>query len=245
MPCCALDYSCPPVRIRRVFALLLILPVSIFAHSLRVLPPQGGPDRHARQVLERFVAAAVERTHHIVRYDGSYVRIPYPGGDVPALTGVCTDEVIRAYRAVGVDLQKEVHIDMLNHPSAYPRKWGNSSRASNLASTDTNIDHRRVPNLMVFFPPSRRRPAALRGRQRLSSGRYCRLEFAWGNYAHRNGGGSKITAVRTLPRRPQYRPRASDGGCTVQLAGHRSLQVLRRKSRQPVASPEKHRVKLR
>ena len=150
MPCCALDYSRPPVRIRRVFALALILPVSVFGHSLRVLPSQGGLVRPARPVLERFVAAAVERTHHIVRYDGSYVRIPYPGGDVPASTGVCTDEVIRAYRAVGIDLQKEVHIDMLNHPSAYPRKWGNSSRASELASSDTNIDHRRVPNLMVF-----------------------------------------------------------------------------------------------
>ncbi len=151
MPCCALDYSRPPVRIRRMFALALILPVSVFGHSLRVLPSQGGLVRPARPVLERFVAAAVERTHHIVRYDGSYVRIPYPGGDIPASTGVCTDEVIRAYRAVGIDLQKEVHIDMLNHPSAYPRKWGNSSRAAKLASTDTNIDHRRVPNLMVFF----------------------------------------------------------------------------------------------
>jgi len=151
MPCCALDYSRPPARLRRVFALALILPVSVFGHSLRVLPSQGGLVPPARSVLERFVAAAVERTHHIVRYDGSYVRIPYPGGDVPASTGVCTDEVIRAYRAVGIDLQKEVHIDMLNHPSAYPRKWGNSSRASKLASADTNIDHRRVPNLMVFF----------------------------------------------------------------------------------------------
>ncbi len=151
MPCCEVDHSRPPVRIGPVFALALILPVSVFGHSLRVLPSQGGLVRPARPVLERFVAAAVERTHHLVRYDGSYVRIPYPGGDVPASTGVCTDEVIRAYRAVGIDLQKEVHIDMLNHPSAYPRKWGNSSRASNLASTDTNIDHRRVPNLMVFF----------------------------------------------------------------------------------------------
>src|SRR5260370_30631241 len=151
MPCCELDRSHPPVRIRRVFALALILPVSVFGHSLRVLPSQGGLVRPARQVLERFVAAAVERTHHVVRYDPTEVRIPSPGGDVPASTGVCTDEVIRAYRAVGIDLQKEVHVDMLNHPSAYPRKWGNSSRASDLASTDTNIDHRRVPNLMVFF----------------------------------------------------------------------------------------------
>jgi uncharacterized protein YijF (DUF1287 family) len=98
----------------------------------------------------RLVAAAVERTHHIVRYDPAYVRIPYPDGDVPASTGVCTDEVIRAYRAVGIDLQKEVHEDMANHLSAYPRRWSNHYRFRN-TQTDPNIDHRRVPNLMVFF----------------------------------------------------------------------------------------------
>ncbi len=100
--------------------------------------------------FDHLVAAAVERTHHVVRYDPAYVRIPYPGGDVPADTGVCTDEVIRTYRAVGIDLQKEVHKDMAAHPAAYPRNWGRgAAAAANL--TDTNIDHRRVPNLMVFF----------------------------------------------------------------------------------------------
>jgi uncharacterized protein YijF (DUF1287 family) len=69
---------------------------------------------------------------------------------VPASTGVCTDEVIRAYRAVGIDLQREVHEDMANHLSAYPRKWSNRYRSAN-PQTDPNIDHRRVPNLMVFF----------------------------------------------------------------------------------------------
>jgi len=99
-----------------------------------------------REFLKRLVAAAVERTHHTVRYDPAYVRIAYPGGDVPADTGVCTDEVIRAYRAVGVDLQKEVHEDMERNFAAYPRSWRGVS-----THPDTNIDHRRVPNLMVFF----------------------------------------------------------------------------------------------
>jgi hypothetical protein len=93
---------------------------------------------------QRLVDAAIERTHHTVRYDPAYVRIPYPAGDVPASTGVCTDEIIRAYRAVGVDLQKEVHEDMERNFSAYPGKWEKSK-------PDANIDHRRVPNLMVFF----------------------------------------------------------------------------------------------
>ena len=101
--------------------------------------PSSGSEFH-----DRLVEAAVERTSHQVRYDATYFRIPYPGGDVPAGVGVCTDEVIRSYRAVGVDLQREVHEDMAANFSAYPRKWG-------LKKTDTNIDHRRVPNLMVFF----------------------------------------------------------------------------------------------
>jgi len=65
---------------------------------------------------------------------------------VPADTGVCTDEIIRAYRAVDIDLQKEVHEDMAAHFDLYPnkRKWL-------LNHPDSNIDHRRVPNLMVFF----------------------------------------------------------------------------------------------
>lgn len=99
-----------------------------------------------REFLDRLVSAAIERTHHSVRYDSTYVRIPYPGGDVPADTGVCTDEIIRIYRAVGVDLQREVHEDMLSNFSAYPdrSRW-------HLSAPDPNIDHRRVPNLMVFF----------------------------------------------------------------------------------------------
>ncbi|HTS13291.1 MAG TPA: DUF1287 domain-containing protein [Candidatus Limnocylindrales bacterium] len=101
--------------------------------------------RSQQEFLHRLVAAAIERTHHYVRYDPAYVRIPYPGGDVPADTGVCTDEIIRAYRAVGVDLQKEVHDDITHNFSAYhTSRWG-------LTHPDPNIDHRRVPNLMVFF----------------------------------------------------------------------------------------------
>ena len=99
-----------------------------------------------QQFLHKLSDAAIERTHHTVRYDPAYIHIPYPNGDVPESTGVCSDEVIRAYRALGVDLQKEVHEDMQSNFSKYP----NQSRWM-LQHTDTNIDHRRVPNLMVFF----------------------------------------------------------------------------------------------
>jgi uncharacterized protein YijF (DUF1287 family) len=106
----------------------------------------SGETAARQEFLKKLAAAAVERAHHTVRYDPAYVRIPYPGGDVPADTGVCTDEIIRAYRAVGVDLQKEVHVDMEQNFSAYPKRWRGLS-----GHTDANIDHRRVPNLMVFF----------------------------------------------------------------------------------------------
>jgi uncharacterized protein len=88
--------------------------------------------------------AALERTQYIVIYNGSYRKIAYPNGDVPSHFGVCTDVVIRSYRALGIDLQKRVHEDMKAHFNDYPKNWG-------LKRTDTNIDHRRVPNLQVFF----------------------------------------------------------------------------------------------
>ena len=101
----------------------------------------------ASQNFERaLVSAAIDRTKHEVRYDGTYHSIAYPNGDVPANVGVCTDVVIRAYRAIGADLQVLVHQDMTENFSRYPSKriWG-------LSRPDSNIDHRRVPNLQVFF----------------------------------------------------------------------------------------------
>lgn len=100
--------------------------------------------QNKREMIGKVVAAAVESTKNEVRYDPTYVKIPYPNGDVPANTGVCSDVVIRAYRKVGIDLQKDVHEDMAKNFKLYPRKWG-------LTTTDTNIDHRRVPNLITFF----------------------------------------------------------------------------------------------
>ncbi len=93
---------------------------------------------------EKLSNAAISIIDEDVVYTPAYVKIKYPNGDVPAKTGVCTDVVIRAYRKLGIDLQQEVHQDMKANFSKYPKIW-------NLKSTDTNIDHRRVPNLEVFF----------------------------------------------------------------------------------------------
>lgn len=92
------------------------------------------------------VNALIHRTTQPVTYDGAYHKLEYPGGDVPANIGVCTDVLIRSYRQLGVDLQKLVHEDMQNNFRAYPSKriWG-------LTKPDKNIDHRRVPNLQVYF----------------------------------------------------------------------------------------------
>ena len=88
--------------------------------------------------------AAIDLTRQNVTYDSKYYSISYPNGDIPKDKGVCTDVIIRAYRILGIDLQKEVHEDMISNFDKYPKNWG-------LKSTDTNIDHRRVPNLMTFF----------------------------------------------------------------------------------------------
>lgn len=90
------------------------------------------------------VNTARTQTLSPVVYDGSYVRIAYPMGDVPAGRGVCTDVIIRAYRAIGIDLQVLVHEDMRGNFARYPPHWG-------LSRPDPNIDHRRVPNLQKFF----------------------------------------------------------------------------------------------
>ncbi len=96
------------------------------------------------QFAQKLSDAALSLTKDKVTYDPAYISIKYPNGDVPADKGVCTDVIIRAYRKLGIDLQKEVHEDMKKNFSKYPKKYG-------LKRPDTNIDHRRVPNLQVFF----------------------------------------------------------------------------------------------
>ena len=115
---------------RIIFFLLTVLNPYV-AHSQEVTPAA-------------LSAAAIELTAQKVVYDPGYFRLDYPNGDVPSDKGVCADVIIRAFRKVAIDLQKEVHEDMRNHFSLYPQNWG-------LSSTDPNIDHRRVPNLMRFF----------------------------------------------------------------------------------------------
>jgi uncharacterized protein YijF (DUF1287 family) len=95
--------------------------------------------------LQHTIAAAASSQVGVTTiYDPSYVSLRYPGGDLPPERGVCADVVIRAFRSIGIDLQREVHEDMRRNFGVYPRNWG-------MRAPDTNIDHRRVPNLMTFF----------------------------------------------------------------------------------------------
>ncbi len=115
---------------------ILLSALALVASALAQLP--------ADDFAARLVDAAMKRLDYQIAYDGSYRRINYPNGDVPDHIGVCTDLVVRAYREVGIDLQQEVHEDMKVSFAAYPQLWGHSG-------PDANIDHRRVPNLQVFF----------------------------------------------------------------------------------------------
>ncbi len=92
----------------------------------------------------QLAAAAQAQVGVTTSYRPDYVKLKYPGGDVPISTGVCTDVIVRAFRKGGVDLQVLVHEDMSQNFRAYPAKWG-------LKKPDRNIDHRRVPNLQTYF----------------------------------------------------------------------------------------------
>lgn len=110
------------------------VPPSAVAEPLPVnAPPQ----------LKKMLDGAIAQAGVTTSYDPSYVALDYPGGDVPEQTGVCSDVVVRAFRKAGIDLQKEIHEDMKAARSDYPTKWG--------GSLDSNIDHRRVLNLMAYF----------------------------------------------------------------------------------------------
>jgi uncharacterized protein YijF (DUF1287 family) len=101
--------------------------------------------RPATARAKALIAAARRQVGVTRSYDPAYTRIAYPGGDVTRVKGVCTDVVIRAYRdALAIDLQSEIHNDMTAHFARYPRRW-------TLRRPDSNIDHRRVPNLETYW----------------------------------------------------------------------------------------------
>jgi uncharacterized protein len=122
----------------KTHSILMIFLVSLW------LPCLSYGQAATKSTAAEMISAARKQIGVTTSYDPAYVPLDYPKGDVPQDRGVCTDVVIRAMRAAAIDLQELVHIDMKKNFSAYPKTWG-------LRSTDANIDHRRVPNLMTFF----------------------------------------------------------------------------------------------
>lgn len=106
--------------------------------EVRALPANSSP------ALKAVIDGAIDQVGKTTSYDASYQKLDYPNGDVPIETGVCSDVIVRAFRKANIDLQKDVHEDMKDNFSVYPTKW-------NLKGPDLNIDHRRVPNLMIYF----------------------------------------------------------------------------------------------
>jgi uncharacterized protein len=138
-----------PPKLLLILALALTVSCQEIGSADNTLLPTAAPatkplPADTPKEVAAMLASAVEQTKITRTYDPAYVVLSYPNGDIPIERGVCTDVVIRAMRKAGVDLQKEVHEDMAANFSVYPKKWG-------LPAADSNIDHRRVPNLQTFF----------------------------------------------------------------------------------------------
>ena len=138
-----------PIVISIVLSILLITTAVFFARhhnsissintnflQQKITEPEGPSPQ--------IVQSARNQIGKTLHYDPAYTKLKYPMGDVPMEKGVCTDVVIRALRDQNIDLQELVHQDMSRNFSVYPKRWG-------LKQPDTNIDHRRVPNLMTYF----------------------------------------------------------------------------------------------
>ena len=145
--------KCNYVAVVRLILLLCALAASGCQRQTRVVnrkppvPPNATIEplpTNAPPQLKQMLDGAIAQAGVTTSYDPSYVKLDYPGGDVPEEAGVCSDVVVRAFRKAGIDLQKEIHEDMTVARSDYPTKWG-------AISPDSNIDHRRVLNLMAYF----------------------------------------------------------------------------------------------
>lgn len=137
----------------KIFFFIVLVCVSTLGCAATLTAPAIGsaetsvspvPDEKLSPEIRKILESAEKQTRVTTNYTQKYFVIPYPNGDVPEDTGACTDVIVRAFRSVGIDLQKEVHEDMAGNFGMYPKKWG-------LPGPDSNIDHRRVPNLQTFF----------------------------------------------------------------------------------------------
>jgi uncharacterized protein YijF (DUF1287 family) len=133
-------------KMRHIWILLIVVLFYSCSQKEKEKTLSFAATRTSNTFEEKLSEAAISIIDPSIDYDPAYFSIKYPNGDIPKNKGVCTDVIIRSYRKLNIDLQEEVHEDMAGNFSEYPnlKKWG-------MTKTDTNIDHRRVPNLEVFF----------------------------------------------------------------------------------------------
>lgn len=102
----------------------------------------------AKQNLKTGAEYDLSMAYYVLKYKDGKIQENkvYPGGDLDPRIGVCTDVIIRSLRnAEIVDLQEAVYKDISENKKNYTMsRWGNKN-------PDSNIDHRRVMNLEVWF----------------------------------------------------------------------------------------------
>lgn len=140
-------------KLAALFVIVLVAAAVVASREIpavryKISPPAASHEitliEHPRTAAQKIVNGAKQQAIDQVRYDASYLQIPYPNGDVPKNRGACTDVIVRALRNAGYDLQKLMHEDMARHFRLYPQQW-------HMAGPDSNIDHRRVPNHIAFM----------------------------------------------------------------------------------------------
>src|SRR5690349_1597885 len=96
-------------RLRRTIH--FILPMTVIALAMACASKSLRADRaqaasvEVKTALQPVIESALRQTEQTTIYDPAYVRLDYPGGDLPIERGVCADVIVRAFRKGGVDLQ--------------------------------------------------------------------------------------------------------------------------------------------
>jgi hypothetical protein len=182
-------------------------------------PASGNP---RQEFLDKLAAAAIERTNHSVKYVSDYVHLDYPGGDVPADTGVCTDEIIRAY------IQGRRRGFAKGSARRYGEELADVSAKIKVATKTSRSEYRSPARAESdgVFQPQGREPAYFLACGGLFAGRDGHLGFGRRRAAYRYAGACRIQRKRATPSRSQHRPGTKNGRCIVPLENYRTLPVL-------------------
>jgi hypothetical protein len=222
-------------RICSVLSLVLLIASGCERQIARTRPPLKPPKQRQKSCLpansspklKLIIDGAIEQVGKTTSYDPSYQSLEYPNGDVPIETGVCSDVIVRAFRKANVDLQKDVHEDMKSNFSAYPTKWG-------MSGPDSNIDHRRVPNLETYFDRKGKSVKISETAKTFYPATSSRGEWERRTGPHRYGGQCLVQTKAAISDRSQHRRGHTHGRCALHMEDHGSLSILLSSSLRPV-----------